>query len=245
MTYRQLFDEAIGEAPPSSVDVDRVVAREVRRFRARRTRAAGIAAVAVLAATFGIGALRDDARPMSGATTTIAVTDQERLTKAMLAALDREAPRLGWVTGATGKTDTWNGPVTTRSTWQVNEVSGSSYAGWFGWAVVVRGDVRARVSIQVVTPNARATDKGACARSTPNCTVSQGPNGERVRAETSEAYRGQPTGGEFDVMTDVNVTVFRPDGTEVKATARTAKGETLLTPDQLTRIALDPAVAID
>jgi hypothetical protein len=64
MTYQQIFDEAIGESPPSAVDVDRVV-RQQRR--ARRVRGWAAAAAAVVTVTVGgvaaAGVTGDDEPP--------------------------------------------------------------------------------------------------------------------------------------------------------------------------------------
>jgi hypothetical protein len=53
MSYRQIFDEAIGQTPPSGVDIDRVVRRQRRAARVRPALAT-LAAAAVLAAGGGV-----------------------------------------------------------------------------------------------------------------------------------------------------------------------------------------------
>jgi hypothetical protein len=68
MSYRTIFDEAIGETPPAAVDVDRVVRRQ---RQARRVRGWAAAAAAVVAATAGVvtalGVTGDDrAAPPAG-----------------------------------------------------------------------------------------------------------------------------------------------------------------------------------
>src|ERR1700741_45633 len=52
---KQLFDDAIGEAPPSMVDVDAVIARGRRADRVRRVASPALAAVAVVGVVlFGV-----------------------------------------------------------------------------------------------------------------------------------------------------------------------------------------------
>ncbi|MGH3876356.1 MAG: hypothetical protein ACRDSK_04875 [Actinophytocola sp.] len=77
---KQLFDEAIGEAPPSSVDVDTVIARGRRAVRVRRVASPALAAVAVVAVVlFGVAVVAQSdgdadgfvpAKPPSSTTTT-------------------------------------------------------------------------------------------------------------------------------------------------------------------------------
>lgn len=51
---KQQFDDAIGAAPPSTVDVDAIVARQRRAAQVRRVAAPGVATAGVVAVTFGI-----------------------------------------------------------------------------------------------------------------------------------------------------------------------------------------------
>ncbi|GAA1842872.1 hypothetical protein [Asanoa iriomotensis] len=240
MTYKQLFDEAIGEVPPSSVDVDRVVAREGRRARGRRIGAATLAAVAVLAAAVGVGTLRSD-RPAPAPANRSAepLTDQQRVTTAMLAALDHEAPGLFWVTAGDEDPDTWDGPTTTQPVWRVREFSHLSAAGWFGWGVAAHDDVRARVSIEIVeTKKAAWTEQDTCERTTLDCTLTHGPDGERIRSIDFQVRMTQPPDGPYSRMIERTVTVSRPDGIVVTVRVRSAEDKSLLTPAELTGVAL-------
>jgi hypothetical protein len=250
VTYRQRFDEAIGESPTSAVDVGRIVACEERRTRMRRTGAAGLAAVAVLAAAVGVGVLRDEpfATPTvaeASATPSAGVkTDQQRLTDAMLAALDREAPGLGWVTGATNPDpQTWDGPITDKPAWKVNAFSHLSASGWMGFGVVARDDVRAVVWIDVSTPKGSQADSGDCAGTDLVCETSAGPNGERIRFVSFDGFRVPPN-GPVERKETLDVEVFRPDGSKVTVRIMGPKNQSVLTQEQLTRIALSPEISL-
>ena len=67
MTYRALLDEAIGQSPPSSVDIDAIIARE-RRRRHRLRGAAMIAAAVAVAVAAGMPPLLSAGDPPPAAT---------------------------------------------------------------------------------------------------------------------------------------------------------------------------------
>jgi hypothetical protein len=59
--FKQIFEEAIAESPPSAVDVDASLIRARRRARTRRLWAVGGATVAVFALAAGVGAVLGEA----------------------------------------------------------------------------------------------------------------------------------------------------------------------------------------
>lgn len=252
MTYRQIFDEAIGEPPPTSIAIDQVVARERRRARMRHTGVAGTAAVAVLAATFGMGALRDGIPFATASPTSLAASasqsagveaDRQRIRTAMLAAIDRNAPGLGWVTGASPASDTWNGTVTSKPEWQVNQLAyQSGRPGWIGWGVAARNGIRAYFSITIHAVDQPAASLTCSARSR-DCATSTGPNGERVISVDLDAFKDAPPGPAKPLAARL-AQVVRPDGTRVWLTMMSATDEFLLTREQMTAIALDPALTL-
>ncbi|GAA1391089.1 hypothetical protein [Catellatospora chokoriensis] len=114
---QQLFQEVIGEKPPSTIDVKQVVRRERRRARLRRlVGAAGVvtlASITVAGLSLQPPAGQDGPPVARPAPTTSAEagfrlvynteesarTTAERLTAELLAAVQRSAPQATWLTG--------------------------------------------------------------------------------------------------------------------------------------------------
>ena len=57
MSYQKILEEAVGEIPPTSIDVDQVIARQRRWIRLRRLGVVAAAAVTVGAVVFGATAV--------------------------------------------------------------------------------------------------------------------------------------------------------------------------------------------
>ncbi|GAA3749522.1 hypothetical protein [Micromonospora maritima] len=252
MTYRQIFDEAIGAGPPSAVDVDALVAREGRRRRRRVGTYTASATTGVLALTLGAGILvgprsAGDPAPASSAASATAVDHAQRLRAAMLAALDREVPELQWVRGAEPVTDrrTWGGPVTGTPQWSVQSFRWVSMTGWFGVGVAARGDVRSYLAVNVgrLRPGQTAGPDG-CTPHMLNCRAFAGPNGEQVVAHDVEAL-ARLSAPPSERKAIRYVTVRRTDGTRVTVETHSSTGDHLMTVEEMTGVALDPAIRLD
>ncbi|MFI6227277.1 hypothetical protein ACIBCR_08140 [Micromonospora echinospora] len=107
MSYRQALDEAIGDAPVSTVDVDRIIVRQ-RRARTLRTWGGGAAgAAAVLAVTLGASLLPG---PTTSAVQPAGTgVDQQRLDDVVVAALKRAVPGITFPEGAAPELAGWPG----------------------------------------------------------------------------------------------------------------------------------------
>ncbi|QLQ38732.1 hypothetical protein [Micromonospora robiginosa] len=247
MTYRQIFDEAIGDAPPTAVDVDTLMAREGRR----RWRVGAYASTtAVLALALGVGvAVRpsgsDVPAPAYSAASAAARTQPERLREAMLAALDREAPDLRWVRGAGPVTDmrTWDGPVTDAPQFAVSRFEWISMTGWFGVGVAARGDVRSYLAAYVgrVRPGQTA-GPDECTPGMVKCRSFTGPRGEQVVAFDVEGVRR--AGSAPERIVSRFVMVKRADGTRVTVQTHSSSDRHLLTAEEMAGVALDPAIRL-
>ncbi|MET9303268.1 hypothetical protein ABZX66_28510 [Micromonospora aurantiaca] len=249
MTYRQIFDEAIGDAPPTAVDVDALVAREGRRRRRRLGAYASATAVLALALGAGVvvqpGASGGPAPAYSAASAT-ARTQPERLRSAMLAALDREAPGLRWVRGADPVTDhkTWNGPLTDDPQWSVKPFRWESMTGWFGVGVAARGTVRSYLAVNVGRPlPGQAIGPDECRESMIDCRSFTGPNGERVLTYDVEGYRAPPASPRQRVAVRY-AHVERTDGTQVTVQAHSSSDRHLLTAEEMAAVGLDPEIRL-
>ncbi|SBT53716.1 hypothetical protein [Micromonospora narathiwatensis] len=251
MTYQQIFDEALGAPPPTSVDLDGIMVREARRGRLRRLGAYGTAAGAVVAVAVGIGVVVTD-RPAVTMPGIVAASSSEapgdeankaRVRSAMLAAIDREVPGLRWVPDAEHKNMAdWSGPTVTDPSWPVSWFSHQSASGWIGAGLAVRGDIRARFSIEISMPKAgQSTEDLTCSGAARACETSRGPNGERIRRVDVDGRRTLPDKPPTPTVSRW-VEVFCPDGTQVRVSAVSSSAEFLLTVPEMTAIGLDPAL---
>ncbi|WP_405114805.1 hypothetical protein OG559_10795 [Micromonospora sp. NBC_01405] len=252
MTYRQLFDEALGAPPPSSVDIDDLLTRERRRGRLRRGGMYASVATGLLALTLGAGVATgigpaSDPGPMTAASSGTQLDHQKHLRTAMLAAIEREAPDLRWVKGAKPPTNErkWDGPVTDTPNWSVEKYAWVSMDGWQGSGVAARGGVRSYLGINVGRPK-KGEPSGPydCSGHSRACQTSTGPNGDKVVAIDGDAWKkdpSSPTGSR--PITDRHVTVHRTDGTRVSVQIFSNDGH-LLSVEQMIGIALDRAIAL-
>ncbi|SCE65282.1 hypothetical protein [Micromonospora tulbaghiae] len=247
MTYRQIFDEAIGDAPPTAVDVDGLVAREGRRRRRRV--GAYASATAVLALALGVGVVVQPGasggpaptRPAASAT---ARSEPERLQAAFQAAFNREAPDLRWVQGgSTGDHKTWDGPVTETPPWTVKPFQWESMTGWFAVGVAARGEVRSYLNIDVGRMRPGHTPgPGECTPGRVKCRSFTGPEGELVVASDFEGRRLVGPVTERTVLR--SVTVQRADGTHVTVQTHSSTDRHLMTVEEMAAVALDPEIRL-
>lgn len=243
MTYRELFDEAIGDAPVSTVDVDRVIGRQRRVGRLRTWGAAGAGAAAVLAVTLAATVLPGPApSPVppgaDGKITTVAGTpeDASRLDAAAVAALTREVPGLTWPESTT--------PDLKRST-RTNtlELYGAS-------AQIGVGAGRARLNLSVERLGAELFGRSACLPERPpmllhyECVERPGPAGARLRTTEMIHIQNRAKDKKGDSFRFVNL--LRPDGSVVNLTLYQTVGEgpMPMTIAQLVAVASDPTITL-
>lgn len=251
MSYRTIFREAVGEIPPTSIDVDRIIARQRRRRRLRRVGLAATAAVAVLGITVPVavaGGQGKDA-PVTSASPTPQLARTPRpepgqtftpLDQAVFAALARHAPDVQWAT------DSGN-PQGDLATWSSG---GSSSTPFFGTGRIRSGDRFANLLVQIE----RAWKLDPCTAEMikqNGCVDSIGPGGEKIQSWTnrnpvSPSRPGAPaptTTAAFSLRYDV--LVQRPDGIFLILTVQADGEDSPLTLAQLTALALDPAITLD
>ncbi|RLQ11849.1 hypothetical protein EAD96_00940 [Micromonospora sp. BL1] len=248
MTYRQIFDEAIGDAPPTAVDVDALVAREGRRRRRRLGAYASATAVLALALGVGVvvqpGASGGPAPAHSAAPSATARSEPERLQVAILAAFHREAPDLRWVQGAsTADRETWDGPVTDEPPWSVQRLQWESATGWLAVGVAARGEVRSYLNINVgrVRPG-HTSGPDRCRPGEVTCRSFTGPGGELVVANDAEGRRLVGPVTERTVLR--SVTVKRADGAFVSVQTHSSTDRHLMTVEEMAAVALDPEIRL-
>nr|WP_030500588.1 hypothetical protein [Micromonospora purpureochromogenes] len=255
MTYRQLFDDLIGEPPVSTVDVDRVISGQ---RRARRLRiGGGMTAVAAVVAAVLVGTTVFTGKPHSApapavtrppapAVSTLPGTpeDAARLRAAARTAFEREIPGLVWITGFGGKDRS-------EPLWANDWPPSSDDRDYYVFPVVTfRVDRKAvQVYIQIERDGTAgwATQppcpvSGVAAE---NCVVSTGPSGERVRVRRDVTYFGPKWDKPYDRPVPGQVQeaeVLREDGSLV--TVRTVGLAAGVTGEVLTRIAQDPALTL-
>ncbi|MEU7795794.1 hypothetical protein [Micromonospora tulbaghiae] len=246
MTYRQIFDEAIGDAPPTAVDVDGLVAREGRRRRRRL--GAYASATAVLALALGVGVVVQPGAsggpaPAYSAASATARSEPERLRTAILAAFHREVPDLRWVQGgSTADRKTWDGPVTDAPSWSVQPLQWESMTGWFAVGVAARGEVRSYLNIDVGRMRPGHTSPGDCTPGQVMCRSFTGPAGELVVAHDSEGRHLVGSVTERTVLRSVNVE--RADGTLVSVQTVSSSDRHLMTVEEMAAVALDPEIRL-
>ncbi|MFI7574632.1 hypothetical protein [Micromonospora sp. NPDC049497] len=255
MTYQQVFDEAIGDLPASTVDVERVIGRQ-RRARRLRLGAAGAAVVAaVLAVALGTNVLvapnaKAPVTDVSPAPTTIPGTpeDLNRIDAAVVAALVRAEPRLVWSADGVDSGTTPN--------WQ-SEAGGAVAnaapdAGYRGHGSIRVGAGEVRVSVGIERDGALMWERlnGCDGRSAPQCVERTGPRGEQITI-VQDAYEGEKVperlkGKEHSSGETMHVRAIRPDGSFIEVGAYTADGKPRLpvTADQMVAVAVDGAITL-
>jgi hypothetical protein len=112
-----------------------------------------------------------------------------------------------------------------------------------GFGMVARDGVRAVVWIDVGIPKGPQTDSGDCGKTDLACETSAGPNGERIRFKSFDEFRGRPN-AVVERKETLDVEVFRPDASKVTVRISGPKNQSVLTREQLTRIALSPEISL-
>ncbi|GAA4568059.1 hypothetical protein GCM10023176_21710 [Micromonospora coerulea] len=256
MSYRTVFREAVGEIPPTSIDVEQVIRRQRRRHRLGRIGLAAVVGAAVLGVTVPLAVAGGPGpdlpasspspsptaqparspRPEPG--TTFGATDL-----AVFAALAREAPDVEWTTPR------WQ-PDGDLATWN----SGGSTGPYFGQGRLRAGDRAGDFLVQLE----RSGNLDPC---TPEmirnngCIDSSGPAGEKIQTWSNQnpvdllpsrpGMPAPPTTGTSDrFSTRYDVLVERPDGTFLIVTVQADGEDPPLTLAQLTAVALDPAITL-
>ncbi|MER7416800.1 hypothetical protein ABT346_08445 [Micromonospora peucetia] len=249
MSYRTIFREAVGEIPPTSIDVDRVIAgqRRARRFRRVGMVALAVAAVGVVAigATAVTGPPRADMpaapSPTKPAVRTPTPTPGDSFTPmdmAIFEAIDRVAPDLEWAPGlgaSPGAKSEWVSGPTTRD--------GIPF-GYMGQGRVRSGDRAGHFSVQTDDDLSLLSPCSADTARTSGCAITTGPAGEKIRSSSNRSPAdkpdGSPSGG---IAVSSDVFVARTDGVVLIVSVDGDDENPPLTIAQLTALALDPAVA--
>ncbi|MFE9651757.1 hypothetical protein [Micromonospora sp. NPDC006431] len=249
MSYRTMFREAVGEIPPTSIDMDRVIARERRARRLRRVGVAALAAAAVGVVLVGTTAVTGRPRadvpaapsPTSPAVRTPAPSSGASFTAMDLAifeAMGRVAPDLDWAPGL-------GAPEGAEPVW-LSGPSMRGYApdGYMGQARVRSGDRMGRLSVQIDDAGWGPPVCSADAVRRSGCAITTGPAGEKiVTMSARNPARGldrKPSGG---IALSSNAEVHRPDGVVIIVQMWGEDENPPLTLAQLIALALDPAVA--
>ncbi|MEU7931694.1 hypothetical protein [Micromonospora echinofusca] len=253
MTYREIFDAAIGDTPPSSIDLDRVILRQRRLVRTRRLGAYASAAGGVLALVLGASLVVDrpdmqPAAPASASRPPHRKSNQDLPTEAagryrdgVAAALVARAPGVRWVPPtAVGRGVVPTGPAGDAPVGGASEdyrnvgFSVRAYPvdpiGAFGndFSVLALVEPQPGLNRDVMDCGKQIVD---------SCGLSTGPDGARVR----ETARAQEAFGGGAVTHYRRVDVLHPDGTWIRISLHSRDGRFVLTPEQLRDLALDPA----
>ncbi|MFG3688190.1 hypothetical protein [Micromonospora sp. NPDC047740] len=248
MSYRTMFREAVGEIPPTSIDMDRVIARQRRARRLRRVGVAALAAAAVGVVLVGTTAVTG--RPRAGVPAVPSPTNPPVRTPApssgasftamdlaIFEAVGRVAPDLDWAPrrGAPeGEGAVWfSGP----------SLSGYTPDGYHGHGRVRSGDRMGVLSVQI-------TDDwgplGACtaeALRTSGCAVTTGPAGEKIMTLSARNPALGPDLKPSGIAVSSSVQVQRSDGVTIIVRIRGEDEDPPLSIAQLAALALDSAVA--
>lgn len=257
MTYRELFDVAIGDTPPSAIDLERVIRRQRWLVRARRIGAAGVAAAAALAVMLGVGLMVDrqhrKALPAAAARATrppYRISNDQRPSaysaryrNEVAAAFAARAPGVRWLrpeavrvlrfpTGPTSDTPTGRDTEDYRNVGFSVGLYPVDPAGAFSNELSVMGTAEPQPGmVRYVMECGRQQED--------SCGVSSGPGGAQVRESASVENPGAPSGTGLHVR---RVVVHYPDGTYVQVFLLSGDGRFLLSPAQLRDLALDPAL---
>ncbi|MFJ1542392.1 hypothetical protein ACIODS_28020 [Micromonospora chalcea] len=250
MTYRQLFDDLIGEPPVSTVDVDRVISgqRRARRLRigAGTTAVAAVVAAVLVGTTTLIGKPHvQPAKPVP-AVTTVPGSDQDldRIDAAVIAALTRAVPSLAWARK--------DGPVIDTPNWASQAVGQSGAVGYWGTGTVRVDGVDLIADLEMTRDGAKswqAEAAHACPKNAVECGEQTGPDGEKIRYRRWVSEQEVPPRFQDQMpsrMETADAAALRRDGTLLRLTARTvtAEDDLPITVEQLIPVVVDRAVAL-
>ncbi|ATO15625.1 hypothetical protein CO540_18775 [Micromonospora sp. WMMA2032] len=250
MTYRELFDDLIGETPVSTVDVDRVIGgqRRARRLRigAGTTAVAAVVAAVLVGTTSLIGKPHAQPAKPVPAVTTIPGSDQDldRIEAAVIAALTRAMPRLAWAVK--------DGPVIDTPAWASDVMGQAGSLGYRGNGSFRVDGVDLVASLQITPDGAKswqAEESRACSKAAAECGEQTGPDGEKIRYHRSVWEQEVPPQlrDRMPSRTEsAGVTALRRDGTFLNLSLRTVTAEDNLpiAVGQLIPVVLDRAVAL-
>lgn len=250
MTYRQLFDDLIGEPPVSTVDVDRVISGQRRARRLRigggMTAVAAVVAVVLVGTTTLIGKPHAQPAKPAPAVTTIPGSDQDldRIDAAVIAALTRAVPRLAWASKDV--------PVMDAPNWASQALGQPGDVGYWGTGGVRVDGVDLIADLQMTRDGAtrwQAEAASACPKSAVECGEQTGPEGEKIRYRRSVSEQEVPPRFQDQIptrMESVDAAALRRDGTLLRLNIRTVTAEDKLpvTAGQLIPVVLDRAVAL-
>ncbi|WP_416901698.1 hypothetical protein [Micromonospora echinospora] len=259
MSYRQALDEAIGDAPVSTVDVNRIIVRQ-RRARTFRTWGGGTAgAAAVLAVTLGASQLPGlTTSAVQPAATASTGADEQRLDDVVVAALKRAVPGITFPEGSAPELSGWPGE---------RDLGGTASQTSVQRAVAVDG-VRGTILVSLVehVPTNRIASftcepttafRAGPATSTPGRTVTP-PGGVVVEGLGGICRYTFGTGDREVILVDKSrpndtrtyrfggVAVLRGSVTViVQLAGEMPQGRLPLTADQMNAVAADPALDAD
>ncbi|MFI7251867.1 hypothetical protein [Micromonospora chalcea] len=250
MTYRQLFDDLIGEPPVSTVDVDRVISgqRRARRLRigAGTTAVAAVVAAVLVGTTTLIGKPHaQPAKPVPAITTTPGSNqDLDRIDAAVIAALTRAVPSLAWAVK--------DGPVIEAPNWASEAIGQLGAPGYSGDGSFRVDGVDLAAQMLISRDGAKswqAEAAHACSKAAVECGEQTGPDGEKIRYRRSVWEQEVPARFRDQIPTRVesaDAAALRRDGTLLRLTIRTVTAEDKLpvTAGQLIPVVVDRAVAL-
>lgn len=250
MTYQQLFDDLIGETPLSTVDVDRVIGRQRRARRLRIGAGTTAVAAAVALVVFGTTGLigkphAQPARPTPTVTTVPGSDrDLDRIDAAVVAALLRMEPALSWAEN--GK------PPGTVPNWESRPAGASLSSGYRGEGHLRIGGVDVFLAVHIIRDGAAASERegrAPCTKTAIECGERTGPHREKIKYVRSVWEREVPPSLRAEVperIESANVTSLRGDGSLIVVSAGTTGEDSRLplTVEQLTTVALDPAIVL-
>lgn len=262
MSYQTDFREAVGEIPPTSIDVEQVIRRQRRRLRLRRTGLAAVVGAVVvgvivpltiaggsgpdLSASPGPSTAQHARSPRPEPGTTFSATDV-----AVFATLARVAPDVEWITEgwpSNGDQVTWNSAGSTEPFFGQGPIRAGDRAGYF-LMQMDQGSGHSAGRVDRCTSE-MIRESG--------CVDSTGPAGEKIQTWSTQgpitssatararALAGMPAVPTSDTFsTKYTVRVVRSDGTWLLVTVDADGERAPLTLAQLTAVALDPAITLD
>lgn len=250
MTYRQLFDDLIGEPPVSTVDVDRVISGQRRARRLRigggMTAVAAVVAAVLVGTTTLIGKPHAQPAKPAPAVTTIPGSDQDldRIDAAVIAALTRAVPRLAWAVK--------DGPVIDTPAWASDVMGRPGSLGYRGNGSFRADGVDLTASLQITPDGAKSWQAEAargCSKNAVECGEQTGPDGEKIRYHRSVWEQEVPPQlrDQMSSRTEsAGVTALRRDGTFLNLSLRTVTAEDKLpvAVGQLIPVVVDRAVVL-
>jgi hypothetical protein len=259
--HKQLFDDAIGEVPPSTVDVDAVIARGRRADRVRRVVnpavAAGVAVVLLtgaIAVTMTRGDDGDGVRVGQPPTSTTSPTPTASTVGSLPEACQRtdlESPdeviaRLTPLVQAkvqelrpdlqlTGNPDAPQGPlVFSQQERDAGIVGDVPICAGFFLSLAATEEPKGTGSITIEVKPADRDDPGDCASELTYCEKGAGPNGDRIRQATTVR----------DGAMFTQVDIVRLDGTYVALSSGGPMTGPPLNQEQLIEIGTDPGMTL-